>query len=127
MLRCTQSNARRWSRKPALREVIGSSGELEKPNAVSQLGHASQILGTGGLTIDPVISTHDHNVLIGRKTTTIIHVLACSTKLERATVDPKHDRFASSTGGRCIDIEVQTVLAITWIAASGINSNCEVA
>src|SRR3954454_16583474 len=31
MLRCTQSNARRWSRKPALREVMGSSGEFEKP------------------------------------------------------------------------------------------------
>ena len=35
MLRWTQSNARRWSRKPTFREVRGSSGEFEKPKTVT--------------------------------------------------------------------------------------------
>ena len=43
MLRCTQSKARRWSRKPALRDVMGSSGELEKPKAADVRKIASQV------------------------------------------------------------------------------------
>jgi hypothetical protein len=51
--------------------------------------------------------------------------LASRAELEVATVDPEHNRFASSRC-RCIDVEIQTVLAFTGVTASGEHTDCKV-
>jgi hypothetical protein len=78
-------------------------------------------------TICPVVCTNNHDVLVSCEAAAIINDLASSTIFEAATIYPKHNRFASSTIGRCIDIEVQAILAFTWITASAEPGNCEVA
>ena|ERR1700722_1546564 len=89
---------------------------------------ASRIVELGGekVTICPIVCTNDDNVLVACDAAPVKEVLASSTELEVATIDPEHNRFTRSFCGR-IDIEVQAVLTFTRITASTEYSDCEVA
>jgi len=112
MLRCTQSRAARWSKKPRLWPVALSSGELGKPKTVTINYHSLSIFSK--LTIGPVVGADHDDVLVCSEVATIVGRLSSVSKLQRTAIDPEHHRssLASRCSGRSVYIQVQTVLRL---------------
>ncbi len=96
-LSCTHWSASSWSRRPGL--VTRAGVEAADRAQVEEAEHP-----------DPVVERHDHDVLLGGQTRTVVGGRRCAAHLERAAVDPHQDRARVAVGGRTPHVQAEAVL-----------------
>ena len=68
----------------------------------------------GELTIRSVIGRYEDDVLISCDVGAVVEVLSGSALAILAAVDPEHDRLVLGRSCRCVDVQVEAVLALNW-------------